>query len=491
MASFLKTLVYWFAAPFIAILGVNFFRNPPFHFWPGIFLVLLGGFWGLLSMAYMILDGHGMPFFGRASPKKLVTSGPYSMSRNPIYLGYTIYTLGLVLWLNPLAIWVWFALTVTILTIIVFEEKVLEKNFEGYRAYRKRTPLILPLKGWKVSVEREPPLLFVLLYLVGKFLILFLYDVRIAGKESIPDGPYVVVSNHNSYFDPFYVIDAIDSYLRIPVSWSHYGDTKWLLDRVGMFPIKRYTVDTPAIMKFNRTMRSGGVIGIFPENERSWDGRPLKVKNGIDRLLKMSPNPILPVRVENAHMAWPRWGKLFHTGVVKVTIGTPVEPEEYGKAIDFIMIDTVPQERTYKDYRGIEGYLWRCPKCGVVSSISSRKDGFKCSVCEMDWIKPSVREVRKLHDSAYPSSIADLPISDDSTVNGERTRITLTGSSISIGGTEIPKESIKAILVESRHEFYLYDGGLYRVIPENTSPLMWKEWFDFLKRDDPDYWSYL
>jgi protein-S-isoprenylcysteine O-methyltransferase Ste14 len=76
---------------------------------------------------------------GRA--RKLITAGPFRITRNPMYLGMTCFYLGATLWMNtlwPLALLVlplWIISTKT----IPFEEATLTRVFgDEYRAYQKR-----------------------------------------------------------------------------------------------------------------------------------------------------------------------------------------------------------------------------------------------------------------------------------------------------------------------------------------------------------------
>ncbi len=489
MDIFLKLLFYWAFIPATVLFAFRFSFPYPFCYW-GVFLVVFGIFWSLLSTSYLLVVGNGIPFFGKHSPKILVKCGPYSMSRHPIYFGYFVYTVGLaVLFDLPALIFVPVELML-IFILIRFEEKRLNKKFEEFKEYKAKTPIFIPLKKWKIDEAKDPPFLFVFLYMIGKFLIRFFYDVRAVGKENIPTPPYLMVSNHNSYFDPFYIMDAMNVYMKAPLSWAHYDRMKWLIDHVGMFPIKRYTADSSAVLKMVRALRHGGMIGIFVENERSWDGRPLNVKNGIDRLIKTLRVPILPVRIERAHMMWPRWSPKFHKGMVRVIIGKAVPHEEYERAFKFILRDTISENEKYKDYRGIETYLWKCPKCGKISTFRSFKKGFSCASCGYTKIRPTVGEIRRTHDLNYPCDPNDLPIEDEANVNGEEMRIVLNTKGIKLGGKFIALSDVKAFLVESRKEIYLYCGELYEIHPRFTSVLMWKEWMDFLKRDDEDYWAY-
>ena len=104
------------------------------------------------SIVYMKKVGEGNPFDAynhEVAPrtKHLMTSGPYSFSRNPMLLGIYIYDIGVMLWLCSLWPLIVFAVEVVLLTLQVrSEEKRLEADFgEEYRDYKKRVPRYLKI----------------------------------------------------------------------------------------------------------------------------------------------------------------------------------------------------------------------------------------------------------------------------------------------------------------------------------------------------------
>jgi protein-S-isoprenylcysteine O-methyltransferase Ste14 len=70
-----------------------------------------------------------------------VTTGPYAISRNPIYLAWAIFQLGLGIWLQNL--WIVVLLipaifVVNMLGIIPEEQVLLERFGQSYQEYRDR-----------------------------------------------------------------------------------------------------------------------------------------------------------------------------------------------------------------------------------------------------------------------------------------------------------------------------------------------------------------
>ena len=117
------------------------------------FIALAGLSLSVWSIVYMKRVGKGNPFDAmghEVAPrtKRLMTDGPYRLSRNPMLSGTYLYYIGVVL-----AFWNWWALLVFAIVAglmvlqVRSEEKRLEADFgEEYLEYKKRTGRFITFK---------------------------------------------------------------------------------------------------------------------------------------------------------------------------------------------------------------------------------------------------------------------------------------------------------------------------------------------------------
>jgi protein-S-isoprenylcysteine O-methyltransferase Ste14 len=71
----------------------------------------------------------------------IVRTGPYLFSRNPIYLAFVLFLVGLALWLNNLWLLVALAAFASFISIMIIprEEQFLERNFQAQYSEYKAT----------------------------------------------------------------------------------------------------------------------------------------------------------------------------------------------------------------------------------------------------------------------------------------------------------------------------------------------------------------
>ena len=95
----------------------------------------------------LILSALGIFFRAKTTPlpwgptSSIVTRFPYTLTRNPMYLGLAIVSLGITLWGNSLWPFLFFPMMIAVLQtkVIEPEERYLEARFgDEYRAYRSR-----------------------------------------------------------------------------------------------------------------------------------------------------------------------------------------------------------------------------------------------------------------------------------------------------------------------------------------------------------------
>ena len=157
------------------------------------------------------------------------------------------------------------------------------------------------------------------------------YGLRYSGRKNIPKtGPVLVVSNHQSHFDPPLIGAGCwrrMNYLARKTLF-HFAPLGWLIRSLDAIPIDRDGLGLNGIKESLRRLKQGEMVLIFPEGTRTGDGEIAPFRPGFTVLAARSKAWILPVAIEGAFDAWPRSRKLPSLGTIHVVFGKPFSPEE-------------------------------------------------------------------------------------------------------------------------------------------------------------------
>ena len=99
---------------------------------------------GLFVAAVRTFQAAGTPVPGNQPTTVIVRTGPYRFSRNPIYLAFSLFQLGLSVWVNSLGLLMTLIPAVALMALVVIprEERYLEarfpSEFSSYRAAVRR-----------------------------------------------------------------------------------------------------------------------------------------------------------------------------------------------------------------------------------------------------------------------------------------------------------------------------------------------------------------
>jgi 1-acyl-sn-glycerol-3-phosphate acyltransferase len=156
-------------------------------------------------------------------------------------------------------------------------------------------------------------------------------ELRYSGRENIPaEGPVLVLSNHQSHFDPPLVGAGVPRQMHYLARDTLYGFAPfdWLIRSLNAIPIDREGGGLAGIRATLRVLKAGGLVLMFPEGTRTRDGSVGPFRPGFTTLAVRGRAAILPVAMEGAHDAWPRHRKLPRPGTVHVHYCPPVLPDD-------------------------------------------------------------------------------------------------------------------------------------------------------------------
>ena len=221
------------------------------------------------------------------------------------------------------------------------------------------------------------------------------YHIRIEPFPQQSNRPYLILMNHQTGFDQFFV----GLTFRQPVYYMATEDIfslGWVSDLirwlVAPIPIKKQTTDIQAVKNCIKVAREGGNICVAPEGNRTFHGKTVYMNPSIASLAKKLALPIVFFRIEGGYGIQPRWSDVVRGGTMRSYVSRVMEPEEFSGLTKDQLAKVIEQELYVdeatltgeyphpKNAEFLERAMYVCPFCGL-STFESHGDIIHCTKC--------------------------------------------------------------------------------------------------------------
>ena len=241
---------------------------------------------------------------------------------------------------------------------------------------------------------RHKAVVFLLRWTLGVYTSLR-YHIKIEKFREEGKRPYLILMNHQTAFDQFFVgvtfhqpVYYVASEDLFSMGWVS-SLIRWL---VAPIPIRKQATDLQAVKTCIKVAREGGSICIAPEGHRTFHGKTVYIKPTIASLAKKLGLPIAIFRIEGGYGVQPRWSDVIRKGSMRSYVRRVLEPEEYGPMTAEELNRLIEQELTHdeamvtgefhhkKNAEFLERAMYVCPWCGL-SEFESHDDIIACKKC--------------------------------------------------------------------------------------------------------------
>ncbi len=159
------------------------------------------------------------------------------------------------------------------------------------------------------------------------------FRTRIVGAEHIPAGGALLAGNHLSYLDPIllWCMSPRPVHFMAKRELFEKGFMAWLLPRLWAFPVSRGEPDRTAIVTATELLRSGEIVGVFPEGQRREAGSEEVIgeaQGGAAFIALRAGVPVVPVAFVGTERAMPRGAYYPRFARVTIYVGEPIDLKE-------------------------------------------------------------------------------------------------------------------------------------------------------------------
>ena len=237
--------------------------------------------------------------------------------------------------------------------------------------------------------------------LLGMFLGAYVklkYNIKIEKFKNQQKRPYLILYNHQTAFDQFFVGLSFKRpvyYLASEDLFSMGWVSSLIKFLVEPIPIKKQTLDVSAIKTCMRVAAAGGTIAIAPEGNRTFSGKTEYINPSIASLCKKLGLPIVLYRIEGGYGVHPRWSDVVRRGKMRSFVSEVIYPEQYKdlskeelfERINNGLYQNEANDKNVFNHKKraefLERAIYVCPKCGLTTLYTSGEK-IRCKTCGIE-----------------------------------------------------------------------------------------------------------
>jgi 1-acyl-sn-glycerol-3-phosphate acyltransferase len=231
--------------------------------------------------------------------------------------------------------------------------------------------------------------------------------------------PYLVLANHVNFWDPFLVAFAFDRPINFLAADGNFRGRlmRRLMTAAGSIPKAKARTDMESLRYLQRRVTEGGIVALFPEGQRTWDGATRPMLPATPKLARLLDAPVIMVHLRGAYLSTPRWATNLRRGRLEMHISRILTRDELRslprneinrRINDALIFDEGPwQDATGVPFVGrdraehLERAFYLCPDCGSWGTIRSRECTADCIACGWSaWMGASGKLYRRTGDTA-------------------------------------------------------------------------------------------
>lgn len=221
------------------------------------------------------------------------------------------------------------------------------------------------------------------------------YGVRAERFKQQGKRPYLILYNHQTPFDQFFVMMSFHGavyYLATEDIFSLGWISSVIRYVVEPIPIKKQSMDLSAVKMILKVAKEGGTIAVAPEGNRTYSGKTEYMNPAIAHLAKKLKLPIALYRIENGYGVEPRWSDKVRKGKMHAYVSRVIEPEEYKALSNDELMDMIREGlyvneackggpfKSKRQAEYLERCVYVCPTCGL-SPFLSKGNEIECLSC--------------------------------------------------------------------------------------------------------------
>ena len=211
------------------------------------------------------------------------------------------------------------------------------------------------------------------------------------------DAPYVLLANHQSFFDFYYISQMAhprDPTYLVNEYYCTRPVLKTLAKKAGIIPKKLFTAEVSPAVSILRMLRKGYPVVIFPEGRLSPDGRTNAIPEIGGAFYRRLGADLVLVKLQGAYFSYPKWRRRRFRSEIRLRVAEVIRKEELRamsaeeldrrivKALDVdeskAPLCVYPQKNKAV---GLENILYRCPDCGALYTVVSHGNELRCTAC--------------------------------------------------------------------------------------------------------------